>query len=121
MPARKRLAVLMGPAALLTPLLALGHSIATMAGLLVPAGAPFAAQWSTTFLALDRVAPRGAAAEALSWLSAANAAGVGIGYLLAGAIVQGSGTPRAFITAACLLAIAATIVLLRQRTLAVRS
>ena len=118
MPARKRLAVLMGAAALLTPLLALGHSIAAIAGLLVLAGAPSAAQWSTTFLALDRVAPRDAAAEALSWLSAANAAGVGIGYLLAGAIVQGSGTAPAFITAACLQAIAATIVLICQRTLA---
>lgn len=118
MPARKRLTALMGAAALLTPLLALGHSIGAIAGLLVLAGAPFAAQWSTTYLALDRVAPRDAAAEALSWISAANAAGVGIGYLLAGAIVQDSGTTPAFITAACLLATAATIVLIRQATLA---
>jgi MFS family permease len=117
MPARKRLVVLTGTAALLTPLLALGHSIAAIAGLLVLAGAPFAAQWSTTFIALDQVAPRDAAAEALSWLSAANAAGVGIGDLLAGAIVQSSGPLPAFITAACLQAIAATIVLARQRTL----
>lgn len=117
-PPRKRLALLMAAAAVLTVPLTLAHSLGALAGLLVLAGAPFAAQWSTTYLALDRVAPRAAAAEALSWISAANAAGVGVGYLLAGAIIQEAGTTTAFVAAAALLALATAIVLSRQGALA---
>jgi predicted MFS family arabinose efflux permease len=53
----------------------------------------------------------------MSWISAANAAGVGLGYLLAGTIIQTTSTTDAFLTAAGLLACSAVCVLTRQTTL----
>ncbi len=53
----------------------------------------------------------------MSWLSAANVTGVGVGYVLAGAIIQGSSPTGAFLAATGLLALATLIVLARQTTL----
>lgn len=116
-PPRRRLAALMAVAAVLYIPLIFAPSIGALAGLLALAGAPFAAQWATSYLALDKVAPTGAGGEAMSWLSAANSTGVGIGYVLAGLIVQAASTSGAFMAAAGLLALAALIILARQPTL----
>lgn len=115
---RQRLPALMVLAAALYLPLGMAASPVALGGLLALAGVPFAAQWTTTYLALDRIAPAEASGEAMSWLSAANATGVGVGYVLAGSIIEAaSTTTAAFIAAACLLAIAAAIILIRQATL----
>lgn len=115
--ASRRLPAILAVAALLYLPLAAAVSPAQLAGLLAIAGAPFAAQWTTTYLVLDRVAPNHASGEAMSWLSAANAAGVGLGYLLAGVIIQTASTTDAFLAAAGLLACSTLFVLARQTTL----
>jgi hypothetical protein len=53
----------------------------------------------------------------MSWISAANATGVGIGYTAAGAIIQRAGTADAFLAAAVLVVIATITVLARQGSL----
>ncbi len=116
-PPRRRLPALMGLAGLLYLPLAAASSLGELAGLLALAGAPFAAQWTASYLALDQVAPVHAGGEAMSWLSAANATGVGLGYVVAGAIVQAAGTTAAFLAASGLLALATLIVLAGQATL----
>lgn len=117
-PPRLRLAAIMALAALLYLPLATASSIAQLAGLLALAGAPFAAQWTTGYLALDDVADAQTAGEAMSWISAANATGVGVGYAVAGAIIQHADATDAFLAAAVLLVIATLTVLARQGTLA---
>ena len=117
-PPRRRLAAIMALAALLYLPLATASSIAQLAGLLALAGAPFAAQWTTSYLALDDIAHAQTAGEAMSWISAANATGVGIGYAVAGAIIQHADATDAFVAAAVLLVIATLTVLARQGTLA---
>ncbi|HWH09991.1 MAG TPA: MFS transporter [Solirubrobacteraceae bacterium] len=102
------------PAALASAPLAPAHSVAAMACLLAIAGGPFAAQWTAVYLVLDELAPARAAAEAISWISAANGAGVGLGSAIAGPIIQRSGTPAAFVRAAGLLTLASSILLLRR-------
>lgn len=59
-----------------------------------------------------------ASGEAMSWISAANATGVGVGYILAGAILQRAGTTAAFLAVTALLALATLTLLARQTTLA---
>jgi MFS family permease len=113
----RRLPAILAVAALLYLPLAAAVTPAQLAGLLAIAGTPFAAQWTTTYLVLDQVAPHHASGEAMSWISAANAAGVGLGYLLAGAIVQTTSTTDAFLAAAGLLAGSTLFVLTRQPTL----
>jgi MFS family permease len=115
--ASRRLPAIMAVATLLYLPLAAAASPGQLAALLAIAGAPFAAQWTTTYLVLDQVAPNHASGEAMSWLSAANAAGVGLGYLLAGSIIQTTNTTDAFLAAAGLLACSALFVLARQTTL----
>jgi len=113
----RRLPVILTTAALLYLPLVAAVTPAQLAGLLAIAGVPFAAQWTTTYLVLDQVVPHRASGEAMSWISAANAAGVGLGYLLAGTIIQTTSTTDAFLTAAGLLACSALCVLTRQTTL----
>jgi hypothetical protein len=112
-----RLPAILAVAALLYLPLAAAVTPAQLAGLLAIAGTPLAAQWTTTYLVLDQVAPHHASGEAMSWISAANAAGVGLGYLLAGAIIQTTSTTDAFLAAAGLLACSTLCVLARQTTL----
>jgi len=94
--------------------LALADSLAALAVLLLLAGAPSAAQWATTSVALDGFTPAGQGAEAATWLSSANAAGVAFGSILAGALVERQGTSAAF-GAAGALAIAAALAVLAAR------
>lgn len=120
-PPRRRLAAIMAIAALLYLPLATAASTAQLTGLLALAGAPFAAQWTTTYLALDEIAHAQTAGEAMSWMSAANATGVGVGYAVAGAIIQRAGIADAFVVAAVLLVFATVTVLARQGTLVARA
>jgi MFS family permease len=120
-PPRLRLAGIVALSAALYLPLAIASSIAQLAGLLALAGAPFAAQWTTSYLALDEIAHAQTAGEAMSWISAANATGVGIGYAVAGAIIQNADAADAFLAAAALLALAALTILTRQGTLAART
>jgi MFS family permease len=90
--------------------LALAGSLAVFAALLLLAGAPSAAQWATTSVALDDVTPPGQGAEAATWLSSANGAGIAVGGVAAGILVERQGTSAAFTTAAACAAAAALVV-----------
>jgi predicted MFS family arabinose efflux permease len=95
--------------------LALADSVPALAALLVLAGAPSAARFATSSIALDRAAPAGMGAEAYNWLSTANATGVALGATLAGALIEGSGTSAAFLAGAGALALAAVYFAWRVR------
>ena len=94
--------------------LSFAESFAVLAVLLVVAGAPSAAQWATTSVALDDVTPAGQGAEAATWLSSVNAAEIALGGVTAGVLVEREGTAAAFAGAAGLAAAAALVVLVRR-------
>ena len=98
--------------------LALAESLLAAALLALVAGVPSAAHWAVTSLALDRAGGGAAGAEAYTWLTSANAVGIGVGSILAGALVEESGTPAAFLAAAAASALAALLVFARRRTIA---
>ncbi len=104
-------------AAILTAPLALARSLPAMAVLLVLSSGPLAVTPIIVYQLLDRLVPRDRAAEALAWISTANSAGVGAGYLAAGAIIQGSATTTAFLASAALLTLATIGSVAGQRTL----
>jgi predicted MFS family arabinose efflux permease len=113
----RRLAILMvASAALLVPLV-FADSLVVLAGCLLLAGAPFTAQWATTSLALDSVAPPSSGAEAYNWLSAANSAGVALGSAAAGFLIETASVSAAFAAAALIVAAAACVVTVRSHTL----
>jgi MFS family permease len=114
-PAR-RLVLLVSFAAVAMIPLALADSLPVLAVLLVVAGLPTTAQWATSSLALDRVAPVANAAEAYTWLSTANAAGVGAGGVLAGAAIEVSGTSAAFLIGAAIVTLGALLLAARANT-----
>jgi predicted MFS family arabinose efflux permease len=116
-PPASQLRWLLGTSALLTVPLALAGSIPAMAGLLILASAPLAIQPIIVYRLLDGLAPRERAGESLAWISTANSAGVGIGYLAAGTVIQASGTTAAFLTGAALLAAAATVAFTQRHAL----
>ena len=55
---------------------------------------------ATTSVALDGVTPAGQGAEAATWLSSANAGGIALGGVIAGALIEREGTAAAFVGAA---------------------
>jgi hypothetical protein len=88
-----------------------------LAPLLVVAGAPSAIQWAAASVALDRATGGHAGAEAYTWLSTANAIGIGIGTVAGGAAVDRWGTGTAFLLVAAGPLLAAVAVALRRGTL----
>ena len=118
-PPGMRLAVLVAMGAACTLPLARADSLIVIGLLLVVAGLPSTAQWATSSLALDAVAPRSGGAEAYTWLSTANGVGVAAGGLLAGVAVERSGTPAAFVAAAAAMALGAAVLVARRDTLSV--
>jgi len=117
-PSRRLLTWFLAASAIMTAPLALAGSILVLAGLLVLASAPLAVQPIIVYRLLDALAPRDRAGEALAWISTANSAGVGVGYVAAGAIIQACGTTVAFVMSAALLAAATIVALTRQQALA---
>ena len=113
-PPLRRLAAVLAAFAAALLALALAGSLAVLAVLLLLAGAPSAAQWATASVALDGVTPTGQGAEAATWLSSANAAGIALGGVVAGLLVERQGPPAAFFAAAGLAAAAALVVLARR-------
>ena len=63
---------------------AAGRSPWVLAALLMLAGGAYAAVNVVVYELLDRVAPEGAATEAFTWLTAANAIGIALGAVMAG-------------------------------------
>jgi MFS family permease len=106
-PPESRLIVLFAAGAAATLPLALADSLLALGLLLVLAGAPSAAQFATSSIAVDRAVPEGMTAEAFNWLSTANATGVALGAVLAGVLIEEAGTSTAFLSAAGALALAA--------------
>jgi predicted MFS family arabinose efflux permease len=110
MPALRRLPIVLGVYGAALAVLALPHSIVLFGALLLPAGAPSAIQWATASVALDDVTPPGQGAEGATWLSSANAAGIAAGGVVAGALIEASGTTAAFLAAAGLAVFASLVV-----------
>jgi MFS family permease len=99
------------------PLAALG-TIWGLAAVLVAAGAAFAAVNVAVYALLDLVAPEGAGAEALTWLTTAGAAGTAAGAAAAGALAGAGNLEGALALPAVGAAVAAVVVIARRRTLA---
>lgn len=100
----------------MTPL-ALADSILVIAPLAVLAGAPSAAQWAASSVALDRASGGAAGAEAYTWLSTANAVGIAVGSAVAGACVEAWGTPSAFLAGCAATALATALLIIRRGTI----
>jgi predicted MFS family arabinose efflux permease len=116
-PVGLQLGAILAAASTATWLLALPASLPALALLLALAGVPSGAHWAATSLALDRASGGHGGAEAYTWLTTANAAGIAAGSVLAGAAVGQWGVATAFLLAATGPAAAATVVVLRRRTL----
>lgn len=112
----RRLAILLALGAVASLPLAMAGSLLALGLLLVLAGAPSAAQFATSSVALDRTAPAGMEAEAYNWLSTANATGVALGATLAGVLIEAGGTSVAFLAAAAAPALAGGSLAVRLRT-----
>jgi predicted MFS family arabinose efflux permease len=97
--------------------LAVAGSLVTAGLLAIFAGAPSAAQWAAASLALDRASGGAAGAEAFTWLSSANAVGVALGSVVAGALVEASGTPAAFLAGCAATALATAFLIVRRSTI----
>ena len=100
----------------MTPL-ALADSILVIAPLAALAGAPSAAQWAASSVALDRASGGAAGAEAYTWLSTANAVGIALGSAVAGACVEAWGTPSAFLAGCAATALATALLIARRFTI----
>jgi MFS family permease len=96
--------------------LALLDEVWALAAALVPVGLAFAAVNVAVFALLDVVAPEGAGAEALTWLTTAGAAGTAGGAALAGWLVADS-PAAALALPAVGAAVAFAVVAARRRTL----
>jgi MFS family permease len=103
-------------AAACLPLAALG-TIWGLAAVLVAAGAAFAAVNVAVYALLDVVAPAGAGAEALTWLTTAGAAGTAAGAVLAGALAGSGDLEGALALPAVGAALAFCVVAVRRGTL----
>jgi len=117
-PARRLGAIEALTALALLPVAAAAGTLPVLGLLVVLPGALSASAWITRSVALDAVAPAGGAAEAYTWLSSANAAGIALGSVLGGALVDAAGPAAALLAAATAAALAALAVAARRRTLA---
>jgi MFS family permease len=116
-PAARR--YLLGSVALVVfcaPLAAL-EDVWALAAVLVFAGAAFAAVNVAVYALLDTVAPAGAGAEALTWLTSAGAAGMAAGAALSGALAGGGDHGAALAIPAAGAALSAFFVVSRRATL----
>jgi MFS family permease len=93
------------------------NSIPPMIVLMLLLGLLMAPPLVTVFALIDEVAPAGTGTEAISWLSSLAAAGMALGAVVAGLLVNGPGVHAAFAGAAVAAAGAAVVALLRRRTL----
>jgi predicted MFS family arabinose efflux permease len=109
---RYLLAVLMLALAVAPPLLA--HNPIALAALLLVAGVGYGPATISLFEALDVLAPR-KGAEALTWVTTAEALGTAIGAAAAGAASARLGTWAPFAIASVVLAVPASAALLWQR------
>ena len=85
--------------------------------LLLLAGSTIAPTFATAYAMVDLLAPRGTATEAFAWLATASAVGLSLGAAGAGGVVDLSGPAAAFAFGGLAAAIAATVAVLRARTL----
>jgi MFS family permease len=98
------------------PLAALDQ-VWALAAVLVAAGAAFAAVNVAVYALLDVVAPEGAGAEALTWLTTAGAAGTALGAALAGWLAGAGALAAALALPAVGAAVAFAVVAARRGTL----
>ncbi|WP_040926795.1 MFS transporter [Saccharomonospora marina] len=96
-------------------LLAVPSSLWGLGAALLVAGALITAQSTAHSVAIELVAPRGTAAEAFGWVVTAITLGLAFGQSMSGYLVERSGPPLAFLTAAaCAGVVAGAVWLLRS-------
>ena len=94
--------------------LQLAVSLPTLAALAFVAGLPIAPTVAALYLAIDRTATQGTAAEAFAWFGTAVSVGFAVGSALAGTLVEAHGVRLAFGLGAA-VALAAALVGWRRR------
>ena len=92
-------------------------SIAVMAVVVTIAGATIAPTYTNIYSAVDRVAPKGTATEAFSWLESAISGGTAGGAALAGALTQHYGSSKTFLAAGVFAAGALLVAWVRLATI----
>jgi predicted MFS family arabinose efflux permease len=101
-------------------LLSVAAGLVQLGAGMVLAGLGIAPAIACLFLLVDRLAPAGTVTEAFTWVTTAFASGVAAGNALGGALVQRTGTDRAFLVAAAGIAAGTLLARLRRPALAVR-
>jgi MFS family permease len=92
---------LLAAIAILTAPLALADSLAWGMGLSLLAGLALAPMFSCQYTLVSRLAPKGAAAEAFTWQTAAVVAGIAAGSACSGALVDIGGAYLPFVLGCC--------------------
>jgi predicted MFS family arabinose efflux permease len=100
----------------LLPLL-LANSIGLMAVLMGVAGLALAPSAAAGYLVVDRIAPRGTATEATTWVMTANVAGGALGAAVGGLIVQDVSVRAALLLACAGPLVGLFVTLVRRRSL----
>jgi MFS family permease len=101
-------------------LLSVATGLVQLGAGMVLAGLGIAPAIACLFLLVDRLAPAGTVTEAFTWVTTAFASGVAAGNALGGALVQRTGTDRAFLVAAAGIAAGTLLARLRRPALAAR-
>ncbi|MBB5910902.1 MFS transporter [Actinoalloteichus hymeniacidonis] len=110
-----RLPVLLGGFALLGALLAIPTTLVGLGVVMVVVGTLITPQSTAHSLAIEAVAPPGAAAEAFGWIITSVTLGLAIGQSISGTVVEEAGPSTAFLVASVAgLAVAFLVWLLRH-------
>jgi MFS family permease len=89
----------------LTAAAGVAQTPAALALILAVAGTAIGTLFVTLYLLVDELTPRGARTRAFGWLVAANNGGMGLGAVLAGALIPGhGGAAGLWLAAGCALA-----------------
>lgn len=97
--------------------LALARTALQLGVLLSFVGIAYAPRMISAYLLLDDLAPRNSLAEAYTWLVSASGAGVALGSVIAGHLVQHAGVRQALAVTALCAAAGSVIAIARRRTL----
>ncbi len=116
-----RLVVLHVALGVVTLPLALGGGIAPMTALCLLAGLPLASGAACLYTLLAELAPAGAETEANTWLISGMVAGLALGGLLSGVLVEGPGTSAAFAASAGVFVLAAAVAWIGRGALVART
>jgi MFS family permease len=107
-PGRRVIVLLAGLAAGTLPLV-LADGVVSLGALIFVAGIAIAPALAAVHSLTGQLAVRGTVTEAYTWLGTGMGGGLAAGAALGGAVVEGAGTPEAFLMAAAAVALAAVL------------